>query len=142
MRTTRPDWLADVHGADVLFDWFGYWPDFHDAEVLRIDLNRDGTSSVRIHTWETTDQVDEQGYRRQRKHVIVSFLLDEVADLDLSGFSNQNVISGVKISKSKDGFCLSLGPCYGLAGCITAATVKIQIEPRTKNDPIQDSENQ
>src|SRR3977135_2195987 len=29
-----PDGLRAVTGAQQLHDWFGYWPTFHDAEVI------------------------------------------------------------------------------------------------------------
>jgi hypothetical protein len=42
------DVLADVAGARMVFDRFGRWPTFHDAEVISIQLNRDGPSLIRI----------------------------------------------------------------------------------------------
>ena len=134
MPETRPDWLADVDGADALFDWFGYWPDFHDAEILRVDLDRTGRSTVSIKTWETTSGVNAQGYNIQRKHVVVHFLLRGISDLELTGFSVQNVISGLEISRSQDGFSLELGPCYGLAGSLTAERLWIQIQPTDETE--------
>ena len=40
----------DVPGADQVIRWFGYWPDFHDAEVL-LDgflMDRERISRMRI----------------------------------------------------------------------------------------------
>ena len=131
MHGPRPEWSTEVDGADALFDWFGYWPDFHDAEILSVTLDRSGSSSVRIHTWETTDEVDSQGYYVWRKHLIVCFLLDDISDVELNGFSSQNVISSARVVKSNGAFLLQLSPCYGLAGSITAARLRILIEPTT-----------
>ena len=61
MRGALPEWSAEVEGANALFDWFGYWPDFHDAEILSVTLDRSGSCSVSIHASETTD---ESGQRR------------------------------------------------------------------------------
>jgi Immunity protein 50 len=129
MSEDRPEWLSDIDGADALFDWFGYWPSFHDAEILGLNLNRRSESSLRILTWEMTKQVDSKGYFVQRKHVTVEFLLEGITELELNGFSRQNVIFGAEISRTKDGFCLSLDPCYGLAGSLTAAKMRMKIEP-------------
>ncbi|MGH9733628.1 MAG: Imm50 family immunity protein [Candidatus Acidiferrales bacterium] len=98
--------MADVDGADALFDWFGYWPDFHDAEILRLELNRTGESTISINTEECTTEIDAQGYYVLRKHVTVHFLLGGISDVELGEFSVQNVISGLEITRSQDGFCL------------------------------------
>jgi len=38
----------DIPGAADVIAWFGYWPHFHDAEVLSITLDRSGESQVAI----------------------------------------------------------------------------------------------
>jgi hypothetical protein len=119
-----PD-LAAINGAQSLYDWFGYWPSFHDAEILHLHLNRSGSSQMAIHTWHTTPKTDEKGYYIVEKHVVVDFTLQGISDLELIHFSPQNVISGLEIKKKDDGFMLKLGPCYGLAGTIEALKVSI-----------------
>jgi len=59
---TVPTEVEQITGAAELHDWFGYWPDFHDAEIVSLHLNRQGISFLRVHTWETTKQVDDKGY--------------------------------------------------------------------------------
>jgi hypothetical protein len=81
-----PNAIDEVAGSQALIEWFGRWPSFHDGEILSISLSRSGSSCVRIHTWEMTKEVDEKGYFILRKHVIVSFFLDELTDLELNGF--------------------------------------------------------
>jgi hypothetical protein len=34
-----PAGLDSIAGAQELYDWFGYWPGFHDAEVLKLRLS-------------------------------------------------------------------------------------------------------
>jgi hypothetical protein len=121
--------LTEIPGAFELRDWFGYWPDFHDAEVISLHLNRRGNSFLRVHTWDTTKEVDEKGNYVQTKHVVVEFILESVSDLCLNDFSGQNVISGLGIEKTASGFRLALGACYGLAGTIDAERISIQMTP-------------
>jgi hypothetical protein len=52
-----PTELKAVEGAESLYKWFGYWPNFHDAEVMSLHLNRGAPSSLVIHTWEMTKEV-------------------------------------------------------------------------------------
>jgi hypothetical protein len=129
-----PAELEAIDGSKSLFDWFGYWPSFHDAEITRLHLNRNGTSSLAVRTWNRTKEVDERGYYISTKHVLVEFLLSEIADLELYQFSNQNVISGVTVEvitgQSGDRFYrLSMWPCYGLAGHLNAKQVRINLLP-------------
>jgi hypothetical protein len=119
----------DVPGADALFQWFGYWPDFHDAEILEIDLNRSGSSRVRIHTFHVSDQVGKDGCRVCVRHVVVSFLLEGLKTTRLQGFNNQNVVSEVMLVRTEEGLQLSLEPCYGAEGSLTAERIRIEIEP-------------
>jgi hypothetical protein len=92
-------------------------------------LNRKGSSSLRVHTWDTTKEVDEKGYNVQAKHVVVEIILETVSDLSLDGFSQQNVISGLNIEKTDSGFQLVLGECYGMAGRVEAERLSIRITP-------------
>jgi len=126
-----PSEIEEIPGAAELHDWFGYWPDFHDAEIVNLHLNRRGTSFLRIHTWEMTKKVDETGHYVLTKHVVVEFILENVSDLALNDFSQQNVISGLDIEKIGSGFRLTLGACYGLAGNIEAERISLRITPGT-----------
>ena len=126
---TLPTDLESIHGTQELYDWFGFWPSFHDAEVIKLHLNRSGPSSLAIHTWEMTKRVDSKGHYELEKHVVVEFILEDVAALSLEGFSQQNVIFGLAIDKIESGFRLTLDPCYGLSGSITAESMSISLTP-------------
>jgi hypothetical protein len=126
--------LNVIVGAQELHDWFGYWPGFHDAEIVSLHLNRHGPSYLLIHTWEMTNKVDERGFYVMQKHVVVEFVLNDISELDLGGFSHQNVIFGLDLEKKDAGFTLTLDPCYGLAGTIDANKVSIRLKPGKPQD--------
>jgi hypothetical protein len=44
-----PAELDSIAEAQELYDWFGFWPGFHDAEVVRLHLNRKEPSHLAIH---------------------------------------------------------------------------------------------
>jgi hypothetical protein len=129
--------IQEVAGAKVLLRWFGKWPGFHDAEVLSLELNRVGTSCVRIHTWEMSNEIDAKGFYVQRKHVIVSFFLDRLKNIELSEFSSQNVIFGLSVTRSAEGMQLLLDPSYGVGGTLTAEAIRVEIEPGKPTDKPQ-----
>jgi Immunity protein 50 len=126
---TVPTEVEEIPGVVELHDWFGYWPGFHDAEIISLYLNRKGISSLRVHTWEMTKQVDEKGYFVLAKHIVVEFVFENVSALNLTGFSQQNVIFGLDIEKTGSGFRLTLDECYGLAGSIEAERLSLRITP-------------
>jgi len=51
-----PAGIESIAGAQELYDWFGYWPGFHDAEVLKLRLSVGEPSCMVVHTWEMTDK--------------------------------------------------------------------------------------
>jgi hypothetical protein len=124
-----PPELEAVEGAKDLRDWFGYWPTFHDAEVIRLHLNRSDASTLALHTWETTNEVDKKGFYVLTKHVVVEFVMKEVVGLSLNGFNNQNVVFGLAIDRVDGGYRLTLEDCYGIAGTIDATDISIRLAP-------------
>jgi hypothetical protein len=81
-----------------------------------------------------TSKVDERGFYESEKHVVVEFVLEDISGLGLTGFSHQNVISGLDLEKTDGGFLLTLGPCYGLAGTIEAKKISIRLSPGKPSD--------
>jgi hypothetical protein len=120
--------IASIPGALEFVQWFGGWPSFHDAEVLGVSLDRTGGTTIRLHTFKMTSEVRADGCYRATKHAVVIFALEQVQGLDLNGFNNQNVISGLEVERVGEGFVLELSPCYGLAGHITAAKISLAWE--------------
>jgi hypothetical protein len=141
-----------VPGGAELVRWFGQVPTFHDAEILSLHLRRKGPSVLRLHGWIGTGAVRQDGYAVLDRHAIVTFTLTDVMDLQLDGFSIQNVISGLILRRAPDrperrGYLaldplpqdieIELEPCYGLDGRIRARSVSITFEPG-KPDPQND----
>jgi len=133
-----------VPGGTDLVRWFGQAPSFHDAEILSLHLARKGQSVLRVHGWINTGEVDQSGYFVLDRHAIVIFTLSEVMDLQLDGFSIQNVIGGLVLRRAPDrperrGFLaldphpqdieVELVPCYGLNGLIRARAVSVTFAP-------------
>ena len=123
-----PNGLNAIVGAQELHDWFGYWPSFHDAEIMSLHLNRHGLSFLLIHTWEMTSKVDERGFYVLEKHVVVEFVLEGVSEMDLCDFNHQNVILGLSLERKDAEYVLTLDPCYGLGGTISVEKVSIRLQ--------------
>ena len=124
-----PVHVSEIEGAAELEKWFGYWPTFHDAEIVSLRLNRKGSSSLCLHTWEMTKEVDDKGYFVLAKHIVVEFVFEAICGLALNGFNEQNVIFGLVIEKTDSGFQITLDDCYGLSGNIEAGKMSIRLMP-------------
>jgi hypothetical protein len=119
----------NIPGWEAIVDWFGYSPNFHDAEVVSVDLRRSPEpSSVRIHAWRTNSDLTESGHYRQDRHALVTFTITGVAALKLEGWNHQNVLSELWIDQADDCYILHLPDIHGVDGEIHAASISIEIE--------------
>jgi hypothetical protein len=125
-----PDLIApSVPGAEEVVRWFGEWPSFSDAEVLEIDLRRKGRSSILVHGWRMTSEIDSDGHFVLDRHAVITVWLEEITDLELGDFSPQNVIGNLDIKPHESGFRVTLWPIYGVGGHIDAARVTLSLDP-------------
>ena len=97
-----------IGGSEKLTDIFGYWPSFHDAEVLELHLWRGYVEpkkdififpvlTLKVHVWEMTSEVDSNGYFVLRHHTLVTLRFREIEDLRIEAFNHQNAIFGLTI---------------------------------------------
>ncbi|GAB3357607.1 Imm50 family immunity protein [Lysobacter tyrosinilyticus] len=122
-----------IENSEAVTSLFGYWPSFHDAEVLEISIRRfsepgSGPSlSADVHVFETTNQVDSDGYYVHHKHSIVTLLFRELDELALDGFNHQNALSELGIAETEPGGMLrvNFGSAYGLESELTCRAIKV-----------------
>jgi len=116
-------------GSDAVVRWFGGWPSFHDAEIIGLNLVRTGESVLRVYPYYPA------------KPATVVFIFEGITDVELAEFSSQNVISSLKteevIDQTKEkAVRLTMAPCYGLAGRIDAANVRVELLPGKSPDGV------
>ncbi len=126
--------VQSVPGAQQLFNWFGYWPSFHDAEVLSIELNRTESSKVRVHTFQVTDEVDPKGFYICHKHCVVTFVLENITGVDLAHFNHQNALLRLEFYQRNDEYVLVFAPAHGIEGTLKATNVSIEMIPGIPSD--------
>jgi Immunity protein 50 len=129
-----------IEGAAKLISIFGYWPSFHDAEVLWVRLDRgarnemdDGpTLDALIHAFEMTSEVGPDGFFKLRHHVLVHFRFHGVVELSLEGFNEQNALWDLSIAEVQDrrtegiDFEVTLSSAYGLSGLFQCRRVEVK----------------
>ena len=101
-----------IEGSEKLIGIFGYWPSFHDAEVLELhfwrgDVNPDGERyifpvlTVKLHLWEITNDVDGRGYLGTRYHTLSTIRFHDVYKCRMEGFNHQNAIFALDINQEE-----------------------------------------
>jgi hypothetical protein len=125
--------LATIAGGQALLDWFGGVASFHDAEVVRLHLDRETSSRVELAL------LGPKGEAR------VTFVLTDWIDATVSGFSHQNVISELYLSEPGDrsvqawergvgmlsgDHLIVLEPIFGAYGTIRATISRIELAVR------------
>jgi len=126
---TPNDIGVSLHGSDAVVQWFGGWPSFHDAEIISLSVARTGESVLRVYPYYPD------------KPATVDFIFAEITDMELVGFSGQNVIFSLEIEKVIDqtkekAIRLTLSPCYGLAGRIDAKRLRVELVPGKSPDAV------
>lgn len=109
-------------------DWFGQEPSYHDAEVIRVVLDRerhegrDGpTLFLSIHAFTTRwNEVTASGHFRSDHHAVITFAFYDGTAIHLDLFNHQNCISGIQFKDlaPKDAHApqleVTIGSSYGL----------------------------
>ena len=122
--------MPNIVDAQALVDWFGYWPDFHDAEILELVLRTGKPSILKLHTWEMLNEITEEGFYAQAKNCIVTFSLIDVIETSLKDFySHQNVLLELSVEPSTYGWTIAIIPSNGLGGRLVAQEVWVEFEP-------------
>lgn len=138
---SEPEFL--VHGSEKLTRIFGYWPSFHDAEVIElhlwrgdIDPDRDRyvnpVLTTKLHLWELANETNSQGFLVKRLHTLATLRFHDVEeDIELARFNHQNAIFGLAITKREryDGPSPSLAvefePIFGMGAAFKCQRAEV-----------------
>jgi hypothetical protein len=124
-----PDGLESIAGAQELCDWFGYWPRFHDAEVLGLRLSIGESSHLVVHTWEMTNKVNVQGFYELTKHVVVEFALERISAVNIGDLWEHSILLDLRVGKTEQGFRLDFSAAYGLGGTVESQGLSLHLKP-------------
>ena len=122
-----------IENSEALISLFGYWPSFHDAEVIQILIRRFSAHggapslSADVHVFEMTNQLNSDGYYICHKHSVVSLLFQELDELTMDGFNHQNALSELSIAETETGGALRVifDSAYGLQSEFTCRAIKV-----------------
>ncbi len=97
-----------IQNAEMVTSIFGYWPSFHDAEVVDLTLQRlvvgDALPAMiaTIHVFEMTGEVSSSGHFVCNKHSLVTLRFHDIDGLRIEYFNHQNALSCLSIVDISD----------------------------------------
>ena len=81
-----------IGNYQLLTDYFGYFPNFHDDEMTDIQLMRDGCNL----------KVTISSFQNKDKKTTIVLLFEKICNLLIEDFNHQNVIFNLEIIKEQD----------------------------------------
>ena len=118
-----------LSGQQDIIDWFGRFPQFHDAELLRIELSSVRNSTMLIHAWTMTEVVNDEGFCVTDRHALVTINLSEISAIRLGDFHQPGIIANLEISALQSQMQISWTSSYGVHGHIVAGQISFELKP-------------
>jgi hypothetical protein len=104
--------IPPIPGTEEVLSALGWWPSFHDAEVLHFSLSRGATPDQKTSEAKLDVQVREYEPRNEGtaqyelvliKDVTIHFSFIGVEEIQVEDFNFQNVINSLVIRPGKEG---------------------------------------
>jgi len=111
---------------DILIKKLGLWPDFHDFEIVRLELDRkEPFMLMEVYGFQTLKEVDKKGYYKRVNECVITLKFNDVTDIQLKGFNQQNVISSLEFTEESSLLKTEILTSFGLSGYIISKNIEI-----------------
>ena len=144
-----------IAGSEKITGVFGYWPSFHDAEIVNFHLWRGDmysaqnrweapTLTVLVHLWELTNQVAPDGFYVLKHHTLTTLRFHGVCKLKLDDFNFQNVIYGLTIERKEHDvgpspyFTVTFEGSFGIEATFECLQIEV-IDAKPQNGEVTES---
>jgi hypothetical protein len=144
VNETKPQIESFIEGSEKLTKIFGYWPTFHDAEVLDLHFWRGDVDSdagryvfpvltVKLHHWQLTNEINVKEYFVLRHHTLSALRFHNVYEFEMDGFNHQNAILSLSIVREERAegpspiFRVEFDPAFGMGAsfhCLRVGVMK------------------
>jgi len=123
--------IPSIQGSEKITSVFGYWPSFHDAEVIEVMLHRNYLETgvpaltASVHVFEMTSEVSKSGHYVCRHHSIATLRFYDLSQLLLEDFNHQNALSGLALEEIASGFNVNFHSAYGMDSSFTCKAIEV-----------------
>ncbi|WP_181163769.1 Imm50 family immunity protein [Pontibacter mangrovi] len=131
------EFKEEIENANLILNHFGYWPSFHDSEIISLKFERNleegkPTVEMKVYAFEMTDKVVNRYFKRF-KHCIIDFKFVDLQKSEMDGFNHQNAVDGLNFEKDGDNLICEINAAYGVDGLLSAKTIQVvKLEPVEK----------
>jgi len=126
-----------IINGNSLVDKFGYWPDFHDFEILRLKMDRSGPFiAMHIYGFRTLKEIDEKGYFKKTNECVITLRFNSISEVVLENFNQQNVLSELTFEERDGLLKTTISTSFGLCGYIMSKTVEVVKTEPYKGKPV------
>ncbi|WP_345552601.1 Imm50 family immunity protein [Microbulbifer aestuariivivens] len=125
---------ALINNVSIVESIYGYWPDFHDAEIISINFKRDTSPeskcsavTIELNYWETktiNEGTSDFDYVLDKNNIITIEFSDLLKSY-VEGFNFQNVIDGLVFTENADGISAEFITIHGAYINIQCKTVTV-----------------
>ena len=113
-----------VGNGKALVEAMGYWPSFHDANVLEIERDTD-TYSVTVHLFAITDQVDSAGYFVLEKNHRIKIVMQGVQSNSLPATYADDCLDSLAFSQAGEFLQVDFSSHMGQDGTVVCRRAEI-----------------
>jgi hypothetical protein len=128
--------IAQISNAEAVYQYFGYWPKFHDAEITKVTLESHpgyrATVTFALAAFGMTSETDEKGFYKLAKHCQVEFLFTGIKELEFDYFGHQNVVFDVVFEEHNGAIQCTFNSSVGLDAVVVAEEVAVLSLTSTK----------
>lgn len=92
--------LQHIAGAEMVTKWFGFWPSFHDCEILRITMERQFGEEPCCYGYKVEFIVFDGSVEpsdKRRNNSLLTLFFKRPIKASIKGFNHQNAINGLWI---------------------------------------------
>ncbi|WP_041388554.1 immunity 50 family protein [Polaromonas sp. JS666] len=131
--------IEHIIGTSKVVETLGYWPTFHDAEVISFAAERAlpvkcGYSifrmTVHVRNYTTVGEGTAQYAQVLSASVLIHFLFTGACDFEFSGFNHQNVIDAIVVTPvttdESANLRVAIESIWGFGGILRCSRVEVE----------------
>jgi hypothetical protein len=131
--------IPEIENSHLVVNHFGYWPKFHDSEVMEFTLHRnypdDPFMELKLYAFESSAEQNEQGFNKLTKQCVIDFEFRGITDNYFTDFNQQNTIVELIIEDLEDYFDVQFVPSDGMEGTISCTAIRVNDLVPVTSDP-------
>ncbi|WP_073281064.1 Imm50 family immunity protein [Hymenobacter psychrotolerans] len=119
--------ISRIINSEVVHRHFGYWPNFHDAEIKRVIFESNPgyhpSVTVLLSAFERTQKTDEIGGYKILNNCDIQFQFNGIRAMEFDNFSHQNAILYLAFEEAEDTIKCTIDAATGLEAVIVAEEI-------------------